>query len=138
MTYEPRMDPHQRAFEEAMSELRKGKIPTTMPFVAAYIRNTTRELTEYSQAMTECAYRLNNSNKVLREMATALQAAFSRKAEAELAGNDLLIEFSGVIPWLDAKIRTELDKGAIRDSDMYATCMKAVLCVMEAERRKNA
>ena len=138
MMYEPRTDPHQRAFEEAMSELRKGKIPTTMPFVAAYIQDTRKELMEYTHAVTECAIRLSHSNQILREMATALQAAFSRKAEAELAGNDLLIEFSGVIPWLDAKIRTELDKGAIRDSDMYATCMKAVLCVIEAERRKNA
>ena len=138
MRNDSRQRPSEEVFNEAISELRKGKIPTTMPFVAAYIQDTRKELMEYTHAVTECAIRLSHSNKVLREMATALQAAFSRKAEAELAGNDLLIEFSGVIPWLDAKIRTELDKGAIRDSDMYATCMKAVLCVIEAERRKNA
>ena len=138
MMYEPRTDPHQRAFEEAMGELRKGKIPTTMPFVAAYIRNTTRELTAYAQAMTECAYRLNNSNKVLREMATALQAAYSRKAEAELVGEDLLVEFAALIPWLSAKIQNEAEKGSEKEAHMLSVAMKAVLAVISAGRREEA
>lgn len=40
-----------------------------MPDVAAYVRGTIKELMMYAEAVTECCFRLNNSNKLLREMA---------------------------------------------------------------------
>lgn len=59
----------EKRFNEAMELLHKGEIPINMPDVAAYVRGTIKELMMYAEAVTECCFRLNNSNKLLREMA---------------------------------------------------------------------
>jgi hypothetical protein len=58
-----------KCFEEALATLQGGKIPINMPDVAAHIKGTVKELYEYAEAVTECCFRLNNDNKVLRELA---------------------------------------------------------------------
>ena len=59
----------EKRFNEAMELLHKGEIPINMPDVAAYVRGTIKELMMYAEAVTECCFRLNNSNKILRELA---------------------------------------------------------------------
>ena len=59
----------EKRFNEAMELLHSGEIPANMPDVAAYVRGTIKELMMYAEAVTECCFRLNNSNKLLRQLA---------------------------------------------------------------------
>ena len=60
---------NEKCFSEALELLHKGEIPINMADVAAYVHGTSKELMRYMDAVTECCFRLNNSNKLLRQLA---------------------------------------------------------------------
>lgn len=125
--YDPR--PSREVFREALDSLRKGKIPITMPFVAAYISDSARERGEYMDAITECAFRLDQSNKVLREMAKSLQNSLLRalgKKGAEETGAESR-DCGELILWLSAKIQAEQENGRQKDAEMLTAALDAVL-----------
>lgn len=125
--YDPR--PSREVFREALDSLRKGKIPTTMPFVAAYISDSTKERGEYMDAVTECAFRLDQSNKVLREMAKSLQSSLLRalgKKGSEETGAESR-DCGELILWLSAKIQAEQENGRQKDAEMLTAALDAVL-----------
>lgn len=45
------------AFEDGLNTLRSGHIPANMSNIVCHIKDTTKELMEYAEAMTECALR---------------------------------------------------------------------------------
>ena len=55
-------------FQAALKLLRSGRLPGNMISVAAHVRGTVKELVEYTEAITECAFRLNNKNEVLEDI----------------------------------------------------------------------
>ena len=55
-------------FQAALKLLKRGKLPPDMLSVAAHVRGTVKELIEYTEAVTECAVRLDNQNGVLRDI----------------------------------------------------------------------
>lgn len=121
--------PSEVVFEEALSELRKGRIPETMPFVAAYISDAGKERREYMDAITECAFRLSNSNKILRSMVNSLQASLMRalgKKSAETGGSSER-DCGELILWLSAKVQTEQENGKQKDAEMLTAALDALL-----------
>lgn len=126
--------PSRSVFEEALAELRKGRIPTTMPFVAAYISDSTKERGEYMDAMTECAFRLNNSNKVLREMANSLQASLMRTLGKKGVSPTKAKYCGDLIPWLAERVQKEQEEGHQRNAEMLASAFEAVLLLVSEER----
>ena len=122
--------PSSAVFEEAMEELRKGRIPTTMPFVAAYISDAGRERFEYVDSITECAFRLNNSNKILRSMVTALQTSLMR-ALGKNGVSPTKAKYCGdLIPWLAEQVQKEQEKGRQKNVEMLASAFEAVLLLV--------
>lgn len=126
--------PSEVVFEEAMAELRKGRIPDTMPFVAAYISDAGRERREYMDAITECAFRLNNSNKVLREMANSLQASLMRTLGKKGVSPTKAKYCGDLIPWLAERVQKEQEEGHQKDAEMLASAFEAVLLLVAEER----
>lgn len=55
-------------FQAALKQLKRGKLPRDMLSVAAHVRGTVKDLIEYTEAVTECAVRLNNKNEVLEDI----------------------------------------------------------------------
>ena len=129
-----KVDPRRTMFLDALTTLRSGKIPTTMPFVAAYISNTTKELMEYTHAITECAIRLQNSNKVLRDMANALQTALKRKLARDSSAWKTTADYAEVITYLGHRIQYEMDNNRQRDAEMLSGALDAVLLVVSDGR----
>ena len=119
--------PSEEVFEEALRELRRGKIPDTMPFVAAYIHDAGKERGLYMDAITECAFRLQQSNKVLREMATSLQQSLLRALGRAKKESVQTRDLGPLILWLSAKIKTEQENGRQSDAEMLTQALDAVL-----------
>lgn len=55
-------------FQTAIETLRSGRIPGNFSLVVCYTKDALKELLELFGAVTECAFRLNNSNIVLRDI----------------------------------------------------------------------
>lgn len=124
--------PSRSVFDEALAELRKGRIPETMPFVAAYISDSAKERGEYMDAMTECAFRLNNSNKVLREMANSLRASLMRTL-GKRGVSPTKAKYCELIPWLADRVQKEQEEGHQKDAEMLASAFEAVLLLVAEE-----
>ena len=56
-------------YNEALELMRKGGVPHNMDDVKDHAFSAMFELKQYVEALTECCYRLNNTNKVLRQIA---------------------------------------------------------------------
>lgn len=60
-----------KAYENAIAVLRTGHIPTNFKEVSANARKTYYETMEFFDAVIECAYRLEQSNKIMKSMLEA-------------------------------------------------------------------
>ena len=98
-----------------------------MPFVAAYIHDAGKERGLYMDAITECAFRLQQSNKVLREMATSLQQSLLRALGRAKKESVQTRDLGPLILWLSAKIKTEQENGRQSDAEMLTQALDAVL-----------
>lgn len=126
--------PSRAVFEEALGELRKGHIPSTMPFVAAYISDSAKERGEYMDAMTECAFRLSQSNKVLREMANSLQASLMRNLGKKGIAPEKVKFVGELIPWLANRATIEQAEGHQKTAEMLALAFDAVVMLVAEGR----
>ena len=105
-----------------------------MPFVAAHISNTTKELMEYSEAITECALRLNNNNKVLRDMANSYQALALRSI-----GKNVPLPIKNckeLIDWLNKSILKSQEEGKAKSAEMLGSALDAVLLLVSTGKGK--
>lgn len=59
------------AFEDGLETLRSGHIPGNMDNIKTHINDTTKELIEYVQALTECAIRQNAQIELLQSIIDA-------------------------------------------------------------------
>lgn len=66
-----------KAYENAIAVLRKGHIPANFKEVSANAKKTYYETMEFFDAVVECAYRLEQSNKIMKAM---LEAERSKNA----------------------------------------------------------
>ena len=127
-----RTRPSREVFQEALDELRHGRIPGTMPFVAAYIKDTTKELLEYTHAITECAIRQEENNKVLRQLAESYRAAMLREMGKKpiLADAPHILDYTELIQWLDRAVRKEQEQGHGKNANMLGSALDAVLLLV--------
>ena len=79
-----------RDFNHALEELQKGHIPGNLDQVTSYTTGTYRELFEFTTALSECVRRMEQSNKLLRDMAKSLQESNTR-LRAALAAAEAMI-----------------------------------------------
>lgn len=126
--------PSSYVFEEALSELRKGKIPATMPFVAAYISDSGKERGQYMDAITECAFRLNQSNEVLRKMAKSLQASLLRALGKKGVAPEKAKYVGDLIPWLASRAQIEMEEGRVKSAEMLELAFEAVVMLVSEGR----
>ena len=126
--------PSRSVFEEALAELRKGRIPETMPFVAAYISDSAKERGEYMDAMTECAFRLHQSNKVLREMANSLQSSLMRTLGKRGVAPEKAKYVGDLIPWLASRAQIEMEEGRVKSAEMLELAFEAVVMLVSEGR----
>ena len=127
-----RTRPSREVFQEALDELRHGRIPGTMPFVAAYIKDTTKELLEYTHAITECAVRQEENNKVLRQLAESYRSAVLREMGKKpiLADRPHILDYTELIEWLDKNVRKEQEQGHGKSARMLGSALDAVLLLV--------
>lgn len=118
-------DPSEKRFYEALETLPAGKIPENMSFVVGYIQKTTREFTDYAQAVTECAYRLANQNKLLREMITKLEASVRRKLG--LGVNSKSLDFGKILGWYQKAAEAAVADGREDDAAMLLAGVELIL-----------
>lgn len=59
------------AFEDGLETLRSGHIPGNMDIIKNHINDTTKELIEYTQALTECALRQNAQIELMQSIIDA-------------------------------------------------------------------
>lgn len=59
------------AFEDGLETLRSGHIPGNMDIIKSHINDTTKELIEYTQALTECAIRQNAQIELMQSIIDA-------------------------------------------------------------------
>lgn len=118
-------DPSEKRFYEALETLQAGKIPENMSFVVGYIQKTTREFTDYAQAVTECAYRLANQNKLLREMITKLEASVRRKLG--LGVNSKSLDFGKILGWYQKAAEAAVADGREDDAAMLLAGVELIL-----------
>ena len=59
------------AFEDGLETLRSGHIPANMSNIVCHIKDTTKELMEYAEAMTECALRQDKQIKLQQSIINA-------------------------------------------------------------------
>ena len=59
------------AFEDGLNTLRSGHIPANMSNIVCHIKDTTKELMEYAEAMTECVFRQERQIKLQQEIIDA-------------------------------------------------------------------
>ena len=126
--------PSRDVFEEALKELRKGRIPETMPFVASYISDAAKERGEYMDAVTECAIRLSQSNKVYREMANSLQASLMRALGRKGVAPEKVKFVGELIPWLANRAQIELEGGHEKSAEMIGLAFEAVVMLVAEGR----
>ena len=129
-----RTRPSREVFQEALDELRHGRIPGTMPFVAAYIKDTTKELLEYTHAITECAIRQEENNKVLRQLAESYRCAVLREMGKKPITADAdephILDYTELIQWLDKNVRKEQEAGRGKSARMLGSALGAVLLLV--------
>ena len=126
--------PSKEVFSEAITMLKKGVVPDTLPYVAAYVSDTVKEQKEYADAMTACAIRLTNQNKLLREMATSLQDSVMRNIGKRGVAPQK-VKFCGeLIPWLAAQAQTEEEKGHHHAAEMLSSAFDAVVMLVAEGR----
>lgn len=118
-------DPREKRFYEALETLQAGKIPENMSFVVGYIKQTTREFTDYATAVTECAYRLANQNKLLREMITKLEASVRRKLG--LGVNSKPLDFGKILGWYQKAAEAAVADGREDDAAMLLAGVELIL-----------
>lgn len=63
------------AFEDGLNTLRSGHIPANMSNIVCHIKDTTKELMEYAEALTECALRQDKQIKLQKEIIEAGKTA---------------------------------------------------------------
>ena len=132
-----RTRPSREVFQEALDELRLGRIPGTMPFVAAYIKDTTKELLEYTHAITECAIRQEENNKVLRQLAESYKSAVLREMGKKDDGPEVPVkDFEELIQWLDKAVRKEQEAGRGKSARMLGSALDAVLLLVSIGKGK--
>ena len=59
------------AFEDGLNTIRSGHIPANMSNIVCHIKDTTKELMEYAEAMTECALRQDRQIKLQQSIINA-------------------------------------------------------------------
>lgn len=59
------------AFEDGLNTLRSGHIPANMSNIVCHIKDTTKELMEYAEAMTECVFRQERQIKLQQSIINA-------------------------------------------------------------------
>lgn len=127
--------PSSEVFEEALRELHKGRIPEkTMPFIAAYIYDAAKERSEYLEAITECALRLEKSNKVLREMSSSLQASLMRLLGRKGVAPEKARFVGDLIPWLANRAQIEQEEGHEKSAEMLELAFEAVVMLVSEGR----
>lgn len=118
-------DPQQKRFYEALDVLEKGHIPENMSFVVGYIKQTTREFTDYATAVTECAYRLANQNKLLRELISKLEASVRRKLGLGVDSKPL--DFGKILEWYQKAAEDAVTDGREDDAAMLLAGVELIL-----------
>ncbi len=118
-------DPQQKRFYEALETLQKGHIPENMSFVVSYIQKTTREFSDYTQAVTECAYRLATQNKLLRDMITKLEASVRRKLGLGVDSKPL--DFGKILEWYQQAAEEAAAAGREDDAAMLLAGVDLIL-----------
>lgn len=126
--------PSRAVFEEALRELRHGRVPSTMPFVAAYISDAAKERSEYMDAITECAVRLTNQNKILREMANSLQDSLMRTLGKRGVAPEKVKFVGDLIPWLANRATIEQAEGHQKAAEMLSLAFDAVVMLVAEGR----
>jgi hypothetical protein len=118
-------DPQGKRFYEALETLQAGKIPENMSFVVGYIKQTTREFTDYATAVTECCYRLANQNKLLRELISKLEASVRRKLGMGVDSKPL--DFGKILEWYQRAAEDAVADGREDDAAMLLAGVELVL-----------
>lgn len=118
-------DEREKRFYEALATLEKGHIPENMSFVVGYIQKTTKEFTAYAQAVTECAYRLANQNKLLRELISKLEASVRRKLGLGVDSKPL--DFGKILEWYQRAAEDAVAEGREDDAAMLLAGVELVL-----------
>ena len=77
-----------REFQDSLRQIRSGSVPPSMADVVGYCQKTTREMHEFTQALTECVYRQDRQLRFLREIVQKLEAAVMRKEGAQHERSD--------------------------------------------------
>lgn len=105
-----------------------------MPFVAAYISDAAKERSEYMDAITECAVRLTNQNKILREMANSLQDSLMRTLGKRGVAPEKVKFVGDLIPWLANRATIEQEEGHQKAAEMLSLAFDAVVMLVAEGR----
>lgn len=120
-----------KVFQDYLHTIRMGHVPDNMSWVVQYCQKTTKEMSEFTQALTECVYRQNNQIKLLREIVGQLEHALRGKKLAEGEG-----KYDELSRWFRGAALAEMDNHRDREAQMLISGAEALMRL--AEKGKEA
>lgn len=112
-------------FEKAINELHLGHVPDNMPAVASYIRGTSKELSEYASAITECVFRLQTTNSILRDMNEGLRSMIRKRDK--INQDHFHKKYAALVQWFQEAILSDVENGKYHDAKMLCEAVKMIL-----------